>query len=169
MSPRRAGRPSVRRSADGGITLIEVMTTLALGSILMATAVWTFGRYTAASAQSASADDVSSTLRFTAQRALAEEIRYCVTFDTAAGAWRVYRYACSGASALQVDRGAVRGSNVTLANASFVGSDGATSADVTFTPRGTASDGSVDVLRTGSSSRYRIFVEGLTGRVTTTR
>lgn len=148
--------------------MIEMITTLALGSILMATAVWTFGRYTAAQEQSGSADDVSSTLRYTAQRALAEEISYCVTFDTGAGAWRVYRYACSGASAVQVDRGAVRGSRVTLANASFIGSDGATSADVTFTPRGTASDGSVDVLRSGTSSRYRVSVEGLTGRVTTT-
>lgn len=169
MSPRRAGCRGGRRSSDAGVTLIEVMATLALGSILMATAVWTFGRYTAAQAQSASADDISSTLRFTAQRALAEEISYCVTFDTAAGSWRVYRYACSGGSAVQVDRGAVRGSNVKLANASFVGSDGVTSAEVTFKPRGTASDGSVDVLRTGTSSRYRISVEGLTGRVTTTR
>lgn len=169
MSPPRAGRRGDWRPPDAGVTLIELMTTLLLGSILMSAAVWTFTRYTASQEQGATADDVSSTLRFAGQRALAEEVTYCVRFDPAAGNWATYRYACSGGGAVLVDRGAVRGSRTSLTGASFVAPTGATSADVLFTPRGTASDGSVDVVRTGTSSRYRVSVEGLTARVTTSR
>ncbi len=169
MSPRRAGRRGDWRPSDAGVTMIEIMTTLLLGSILMAAAVWTFTRYTASQEQSATADDVSSTLRYAGQRAVAEEITYCVRFDPPAGTWRTYRYACSGGSAVQVDRGAVRGSRTSLTAASFVAPAGGTSADVLFTPRGTASDGFVDVVRSGTSSRYRISVEGLTARVAASR
>ncbi len=169
MSPRRTGRRSGRPPSDAGVTLIEIMTTLMIGSILMATSVWTFTRYTASQEQSSTADDVSSVLRYAGQRATAEEITYCVHFDPAAGSWQTSRYACSGGSAVFVDRGAVRGSRTSLTAATFVQSDGSISADVLFTPRGTASDGSVDVVRGGTSSRYRISVEGLTGRVATSR
>ncbi len=169
MAPRRAGRRRVRPVADAGVTLIEIMTTLMLGSILMATAVWTFTRYTASQEQGATADDVSSALRYAGQRATAEEITYCVHFDPAAGSWSTFRYACSGGGAVQVDRGAVRGSRTSLTTAAFVAPTGGTSTDVVFTPRGTASDGVIDVVRSGTSSRYRISVEGLTARVATTR
>jgi Tfp pilus assembly protein FimT len=168
MSPRRAGRPSVRPAPDVGVTLIEIMTTLMIGSILMAASVATFTRYTASREQSGTADDLSSTLRYAGQRAIAEEITFCVHFDLAAGTWRTYRYACSGGAA-QVDMSAVRGSRTSLTAAAFLAPTGGTSADVLFTPRGTASDGSVDVIRTGTSTRYRISVEGLTARVTTSR
>ncbi len=54
------------------------------------------------------------------------------------------------------------GAQVHVASPSFAGTPGT---GVTFFARGTATQGTVKVTRTGSSKVYTLAVEGLTGRV----
>lgn len=162
------------KGADAGFTLIETLVAMAIFSIVAATAVWGLRSYQRAQELSGTAHGVVSALRNVAERSQSEGRTYCVNFSTTS--WSVWRYSCdptyttsAGAPSTQVlGSQQVQGTGITLGSASFdpgvsVGACPATLACVYFYPRGTASNGSLQVSR--GSKVYTVNVVGLTGRV----
>ena len=147
---------------DSGFTLIEVMVVVALLGALMAISVGGYDRWSRASEQSGTARELQTLLRSTHQRAITEGTAMCVLFDTAAGEYAVHRGTCAALGAKVDGPFQVDGPQVHLASPTFVGSGGP---GVTFYSRGTATSGTVQVTRTGSSKVYTLHVEQLTGRV----
>lgn len=146
------------RPRDEGVTLIEVIVTVSILCALMAISVAGYRSWAHASAQEGSARELQSLLRGTQQRAVTEGNALCVRFDTAADTYTVVSGTCA-APGPQVEGPFRAGDGVALESPVFP--DGG----VTFYARGTATAGSVEVARAGSSKRYTIKVEGLTGRV----
>jgi len=167
----------VRR--DGGFTMLEMIVTLALGSILMAAATWGMHSYLVSTRQANTATDVRSALRNAAERSLSEGRTYCVYFQSTK--WTVYKYTCSGTtpSGMTATKAggpyAVQDPSITITNVSFPAPSPANPNQVTscpaagacayFYPRGNALAGSLRVTR--ASKTYTINVEGLTARVST--
>lgn len=155
----------LRSRRDAGFTLIELTIGMVITGILMGlgTAGWT--SYQRSVEHRSAAQTLVSALRNAQQSSLAEAVTYCVSFDTANRAYTVYKAGC-GVGGVVV-KGPVRtaSTRVTLTSPAFLQPDGSTAAAVSFTPRGSASKGSVEVKRSGSSRAYTISVEGLTGRV----
>lgn len=165
-----------RRSSDSGFTLIEMLVAMAIFSIVAVTAVMGLRSYQRSQELAGTAHGVVSALRNVAERAQSEGRTYCVRFATSASSWSVWRYSCdstyttsNGTPAKQVlTNQRVQGSNVVIGNASFdpgvgVGACTGALACVYFYPRGTASNGSLQVSQ--GSRVYTVKVEGLTGRV----
>lgn len=190
LSVARGGRPVSRtpnaRQPDAGFTLIEMMVTIVVAGILIATATMALNAYTKAQSEKGTANRVVSSLRDAAGRAQAEGRTYCVSFDSATS-WSVWRYSCdstwTGTS--------IQGATLT---ATKVGSDsrqGQASIDMTtvafpavtgiglpsacgtagtghcvyFYPRGIATPGQLKVVRPGNAKTYVVNVGGLTSRV----
>ncbi|HYF72563.1 MAG TPA: GspH/FimT family pseudopilin [Nocardioides sp.] len=147
---------------DNGFTLIEVLVVVALLGALMAISVGGYDRWSRASEQSGTAREVQTLLRSTHQRAITEGTALCVLFDTAQGEYAVRRGTCATPGATIDGPFSVAGPEVHLTSPTFAGSGGP---GVTFYSRGTATSGTVQVTRTGSSKTYTIHVEQLTGRV----
>jgi type II secretory pathway pseudopilin PulG len=140
--------------------MIEVLVTISLMGILMAMAVGGWSAWTRASEQSGTARELQSTLRETQQRAVTEGTSMCVKVSSSS--YTVWRGSCTSTLPPAADRvegpmPAGRGVNITPGVAFPQG--------VTFTPRGTSTDGSVTVTRSGSSKVYTLQIEGFTGRV----
>ena len=150
---------------DRGFTLIEVLVTTVLMLLVGAVAMTSLVGYARVQDHQSTGDTVVSVLRTSAQRALAEGRTYCVSFDTAAETWQVRRTSCSATGPL-VSSGRAR-TGVDLAAAAFTAAPTqpcpTSSACVYFTPRGTASPGSLNVVR--ETSVITVTVEGLSSRV----
>lgn len=152
---------------DDGFTLIEVLVTISLMGVVMAFAVSGWSSWSRASEQSGTARELQSTLRSTQQRAITEGSTMCVLFDGSGSRYTVYRGACADTGKVRVEGPiATNGAAVRLSVPAFSGTTATTG--VTFYSRGTATPGSVKVVRTGSSKIYTVAVEGLTGRVSLT-
>ena len=148
---------------DDGYTLIEVMVVVALLGVLMTITVNRYDHWQAASDQSGTASEIEALLRSTHQRAITEGIALCVLFDTADDRYAVHRGGCAAPGVVVDGPRDVAGHGTHLASPSFAGSGGA---GVVFYARGTATGGSLQVTRDGSSRVYTVHVEQLTGRVT---
>ena len=147
---------------DSGFSLIEVLVSIALMGVLMAIAVGGWSAWARASEQSGTARELQSTLRQTQQRAVTEGTAMCVTFTSVA--YTVSRGSCTSSpppAATRVEGPVPAGRGVQIASSAFP-------LGVTFTARGTSTDGSVTVTRTDSSKVYTLQVEGFTGRVSLT-
>jgi prepilin-type N-terminal cleavage/methylation domain-containing protein len=163
-SPRRSVPHPIRLGRrESGFTLIELSVTMVILSVLLAISIGGFTKYRQAQDQRGSAFQVEEVLRNAQSRAQAEGITYCVTFNVAARSWNVYRSTC-GTGTL-VFKGTTTTPKVTLTTPTFLQTDGSYSASAQFTPRGTATPGSVKVTRPTGSKVYTIQVEGLTSRV----
>lgn len=157
-------RPSTGRG-DEGFTLVELLVVIVLMGVAMTIAVGGFQRYAATSEHTGTRNDVVSALRAAHQRALAEAAVYCVRFAADGRTWTTYRGTCSTGTVVKGPE-QVGGSRVSLADVDFVRADGTTgSRDVEFTARGTASKGSLKIVRSDGSKTYTVSVEGLTARV----
>lgn len=152
---------------DEGMTLIEMLTTLAIAGIVMATATWAIRDYIKANAESGTAEQVQSALRNAQEQSLSEGRTYCVAFT--ATTWTVYKSDCTVAADKTSGPNHVADSSITLTSIAFPAVTGEYSACPTpgqcayFYPRGTALAGSLGVSRPGKT--YVVNVEGLTGRV----
>jgi prepilin-type N-terminal cleavage/methylation domain-containing protein len=144
---------------NSGFTMIEVLVTISLMGILMAMAVGGWSAWTRASEQSGTARELQSTMREAQQRAVTEGMSMCVKVSSSS--YTVWRGSCTSATPIAANRveGPVQaGRGVQILSGAFP-------YGVTFTPRGTSTDGSVTVTRTGSSKVYTLQIEGFTGRV----
>jgi Tfp pilus assembly protein FimT len=150
---------------DAGASLIEVMVAVALLGVMMAIAVSGWMSWARASEHSGAARHIQSMLRQAQQRAVTEGVSMCVEFDTGSDSFSLYQGSCSDPGKVLVAGPSDTDSRaVHLASPAFSSPDG-TSPGVTFTARGTAWPGEVQVTRDGSTKTYRLTVEGLTGRV----
>ena len=144
---------------DSGFTLIEVPVTVTLLGVLMASSISGWSSWSKARQQSGTASELQSTLRQTQQRAVTEGTAMCVTFTSIT--YTVSRGSCASSpppAANRVEGPVPAGRGVQIASGAFP-------LGVTFTARGTSTDGLVTVTRTGSSQVYTLKVEGFTGRV----
>lgn len=163
-------RLTARRSqGDGGVTMIELMVTMAIFGILTTMAVWGLVAYGHATAESGSAQGIVEALRNAQTRAQAEDVTYEVhfspgTYTSTCRSWTVLRLDPFGTT--QVSAGSTTDNTVCVTTSSFTQSSGAASSNVYFYPRGTASAGTLALSRKGSTKTYTVTVEGLTSRVT---
>jgi prepilin-type N-terminal cleavage/methylation domain-containing protein len=149
---------------DSGVTLIEVLVTISLMSAMMVIALSGWGSWARASEQSGTARELQAVLRRTQQSAVTEGRAMCVEFAVASNQYAVYRGACGdSARAMTWGPAAPDSSRVALTAPTFPGSGAGTG--VTFYARGTATPGTVEVTRDGSTRVYTLTVERLTGRV----
>ena len=149
---------------DAGYTLIEVMVTISLLGVLMAISVIGFDHWSAASQQAGTAREVQTLMRQAQQRAITEGRAMCVSFDTSADSYTLYRGACDDTAKQKVNGPfETDGGQVQLEAPVFTGTS--TPTGVTFFARGTATPGSVHVTSSASTKVYILDVEGLTGRV----
>ena len=90
----------------------------------------------------------------------------CVTFDTAADTYTLFRGRCDDNAKTRV-RGPIGtdASSVDLESPRFTSENGTVQPAVTFRPTGSAWPGQVEVTRGGSDKVYRLRVDGITGRV----
>ena len=163
---------------DDGFTLVELLTVITIGGILMATAVVGMFALARAQQESATSESLLSTMRAAQASAQGEGRAYCVRFDSTT-TWSTWRYSCDPAepttpgSPTLVGTGKTEGSAY-LAGASVTASPVSGLAHACpstvlgcafFYPRGIASSGSVQVKRQSSSSTYTLTIVGITGRV----
>lgn len=165
--------PRARLSADdAGFTLLEILVAMSIAGALTGLAVGPFRNYERATQEQGSVRDVVSTLRNTQERAVSEARTYCVSFDMTARTYVTARPVNPAATPLVCDTAnAVRGpvklrSQILFSSITFTTGSG--SAAVFFSPRGSATPGTVVLSRPGSSKQYTVSVEGLTARVTST-
>lgn len=156
-------------AGDEGTTLVELLTVILMMAVMMGIAIPGFVSYRQSSEHTGARDEVVSTLRHVAERALSEQRRYCVEFSS--DGWSVYRFACAGATAVPIQTGVTLDATSESLAGTFTAPSGHVSACggggcVYFYPRGNSSDGSVTVTRAGRPT-YTIDVEGLTSRVST--
>jgi Tfp pilus assembly protein FimT len=133
--------------------MIELMVTMAIAGLLLVLAALGWREYSVTQAQRGTADGLVVLMRDAHQRAVTEGTAYAVKLTPADGPWVLSKSVDCSATALG---GEVAGrGGVTVAGSPSC---------VVFKPRGTATAGTVDVHRAGSSKVYTITVEGLTGR-----
>jgi type II secretion system protein H len=156
-----------RRRGDAGYTMIELIVVIAIAGTLMAAAVSGWQTWSAAAAHDGAATELQGVLRQAQQRAVTEGSSTCVLFSTDADTWSVYRGTCSSETKSLLEGPDELGDRLRFAAPVFASGPTGTSPGVTFTPRGTATPGSVQVRRDGSETVRTIRVERLTGRVST--
>lgn len=150
---------------ERGFTLIELTVGMVIFSIMAAFGTSGWLRYQRSVEHRGTAQEVASALRNAQQSSLAEATTYCVQLDPVNRAYRLYKFSCGlGGIAVQPVK-TTQSSRVGLSSPAFLQTDGSTSSNVMFFPRGAATKGSVKVTRQGSTKSYTISVEGLTGRV----
>lgn len=160
----REKRHQPEAGGDAGFTLIELLVVMVISAVLMSLTASGWASYQRKAELRQSVDEVVSALRNAQQAAFAEARTYCVQFTTASSTYVVRPGGC--ASAVVGGTKAMRSRRVVLSQPSFVQPDGTTAAQVQFTPRGSATKGSLKLARTSSGGRtYTVNVEGLTARV----
>ena len=161
----------MRRDGDSGFTLLELLTAMILGGVLMTLGIWSMKGYLLASRESGTATDVRSVLRLAAEQSLSEGRTYCVSFTSTT--WTLYKSDCTVAANKAGGPWRVQDSQISLNNINFPAPSSAVPGQTSacapagscayFYPRGTALAGSLQVVRSGKT--YTISVEGLTARV----
>jgi prepilin-type N-terminal cleavage/methylation domain-containing protein len=159
--------------ADDGVTLVEVLAVMVILGILAAlSGVGLVAVQKSLAARSAHREAVTQ-LRNVQARSVAEDTAFCVDFGSSSTtSWRVWRVAGADQGALSAGFTCSSGSSVatyttpsgvSFTSPSFQQRDGSFTTYVLFYARGAASGGSVNVG--GSGGNYRVSVDSLTGRV----
>lgn len=148
-----------RTPVDAGYTMIEMIVTIALAGTLMAIAVSGWQGWSRASAHDGLATELQLVMRQAQQRAVTTGTSTCVDFDDATDSWLVLVGACGTPSPTVTDRGQAD-DDLDIGDVDFEGED-----SVTFSPRGTADEGTLSITRLGGGRTVTIHVERLTGRV----
>ena len=167
-----------KSESEHGFTLLEVLTTITIAGIVMASAVVGMFALARAQQQSSTAQSLLSAMRAAQASAQGEGRAYCIRIDSSTS-WSTWRYSCDPAepttpgNPTKVGAGSVNGTAYVAATAltasSVSGLAHSCPAGVLgcafFYPRGLASSGTLEVRRTSSSSKYLLTVVGITGRV----
>lgn len=156
------------RTDDEGMTLIEVIVVLCLIGVLSAMAATSMRSWNQANAHKGTAAAVQSALRTTQVRAISEGVSFCVRFDDGQDTYTISRYACADSPVTVNGPLSPHDPTVRISAPTFTAPDGSITDAVTFRPTGSASPGSVRIVRTGSPKVYQVNVEGFTGRVSIT-
>lgn len=145
---------------ERGFTLVETLVGMMIMGVALGIAVGATSSWSRAREHSGSAQEIVSLLRQAQQKALTEATSYCVTLDSET-TYSMRRGTCAAATT----KGPIEtyAPAVTLSG-TFTQSDGTAASQIVFTPRGTASPGTLTVSRDGEDP-IDIEVEGLTGRV----
>jgi prepilin-type N-terminal cleavage/methylation domain-containing protein len=152
---------------DSGFTLLEMMVVVGLVSLLSALGVGAWKQWTVAHAQSGAAADMQTILRQTQVRAVTEGQNFCVKFGTPANTYTIYRGSCDATLTMVNGPYTLGDPRLTLASINFPPVSAAAGNDqIMFRRSGSATQGSLQIKRTGSTKVYTLSVEGLTGRVT---
>ena len=152
------------RTDDRGFTLLEVISTCLLLGILLGLAIGPWQSYRAARAHIEARNELVATLRHAQISSVAEAVTYRVDItDTTAVTYRVVGGVGTEKRRFEIDHPSVR-----FSAPAFEDTAGATVTSAFFYPKGSASRGSVDVVRDGRSKVYTVSVEGLTARVSFT-
>lgn len=149
--------------------MIEVTVVIALAGVLMAAAVSGWQGWGRASAHDGLVTELRGVLRQAQQRAVTSGTSTCVLFGesaTSADSWSVHRGRCESDTKVRLEGPSYVEEHLALEQPRFKVADDTYSAGVTFTPRGSATPGSVLLTRHDSDRVVRLVVEGLTGRVT---
>lgn len=155
-------RHSLGLEGDDGFTFLEVLVAMVLFGVLVGFAVPPYARYRGTQQHVGAARELVGFLRRAQVRAVAEETTYRVDIAADGASARMFRFdgtTYAGQQTLKSPSG-----RITYSGASFTSSSGS-GASVYFFARGSASKGTVAVVRSGSSKVYTVEVEGLTARV----
>lgn len=163
------------RTHDDGVTLIELVVAMALFSILATIGVYSFRNLQHSLEEQGAQREVVSELRDAQTRAVAESTAYCVDFGVMpTTSYSMYRvpgadqgslvagFSCTTGTRLNTYRNQT---GTSINSADFEQRDGTHTTFVLFTARGSASAGSLNLARAGSTKAYSVSVDGLTGRV----
>jgi type II secretion system protein H len=148
-----------------GYTLVEVLVAMVVFGLIAAFGTQGWLHYTRAQELRSGVDQLMAVMRNAQERSLAEATTYCISFGTDNRSYTLWKFACGAGGSQQGAVMKTPSTRVTFPSAAFTQSDGSTAAQVTFTPRGSATPGRVTVKRTGANKTYTLSVEGLTGRV----
>lgn len=152
------------RDEDRGFTLLEVMTTCILLGVLIGMAVMPWHSYRRAAAHKEASRELVTILRNAQAGAAAEGITYRVVMNNRTVT--SYRGATGSDQRMTFT---IQEPTVSFSAGTFTAPTGPTSTtEILFLPRGVASDGDVNVVRSGRSKVYVVSVEGLTSRVSYT-
>lgn len=158
--------PTTRPLAgDAGLTLVELLVGMVIVTLLAVSSVSGWTSYQRVTEHKGTAQELVSALRNAQQRSLAEAATYCVAFDTGNRSYELRKFACGATGVVAKPATRTQSTRVGLAAPAFLQTDGTTASSVSFFARGSATKGSVQVRRVGSTKTYTITVEGLTGRV----
>jgi prepilin-type N-terminal cleavage/methylation domain-containing protein len=152
---------------DAGFTLIELAVAMVLFGIIVGIAVGPYKRYNGTQQHIGTTRRIVAALRLAQVASVSEGVIYRVDF--APKSFKVYRREpASGAWSL-TSNSAVQEGSVAISSTQFTLPDGSSSTSCYFYPRGTASAtpsaSGIAIVRTGTSRKYTIKVEGLTARV----
>lgn len=160
----RAAGPS-RFEASAGFTLVEMCWTIAIFAVVAAVGVVPMHRWAAAERLRSTTSSVEATLRETQQRSVTEGRALCVDFDLAAGAFSVLRGACGATGQVRLQGPVQADAGVRFLEVAFTYGGGTTRTGATFYPRGTATPGTLRIVRDSSNHEDLLTLDGLTGRV----
>jgi prepilin-type N-terminal cleavage/methylation domain-containing protein len=155
-----------RSDQDAGFTLIELAAAMVLFGIVVGIAVGPYKRYNSTQAHIGTTRRVVAAMRLAQVSSVSEGAVYRV--DLAPKSVKVHRRDPGTGVWSVMSSTAVREGSITISSAQFTLPDGSSSASCFFYPRGTASASSasgIGIVRTGTSKKYTIKVEGLTARV----
>src|SRR3990170_4867967 len=142
------------RDEDRGFTLLEVMTTCLLLGILLGMSVMPWQAYRRSAAHKEASRELVAVLRNAQINAVAEGVTYRVVVgDRSVTSYR----GATGSDRLMSFT--IEEPTVSFSAGTFTAPDGTTSTtQILFLPRGVASDGDVDVVRSGRSKVYVVSV-----------
>ncbi|HVF05922.1 MAG TPA: type II secretion system protein [Frankiaceae bacterium] len=163
-------RNATGRRADSGFTLIETMYAMVLFGILVGISAGPYGAYRAKQEHKGATRELVAFLRRAQVRAVSEETTYRIDIAADGRTARAFRFDGASYAADHVIK--TPSKRVRYAAADFVpsivtgaaGTPGS-GTSVFFYARGSASKGTVTVVRDGTDVTYTIEVEGLTARV----
>lgn len=164
---------------DAGFTMVELIVVTVLVGVLSSIGMYGFTAASKSMAVRGTQRELTSRLRALQVRSVSENTAFCMDLGAADGkTWTEYRlsgassstswampagFTCSATNGtLLATYSAQSSSGIT--GAAFEQRNGSTTSFVAFFPRGTASAGSVKVLRDGVA-KYILTVDGLTARV----
>ena len=162
-------RDTAARRAENGFTLIETMFAMVLLGILVGISAGPYSNYRGKQEHKGTTRELVAFLRRAQVRAVSEETTYRVDIAADGRSATAFRFNGTGYTPGQIIRTPTRRIRYDAATfaapVGVTGGSGTGMASVYFYARGSASKGTVTVVRESSDRIYTVDVEGLTARV----